>query len=95
MTMAYRPLGVTQTVTVSGTSAATSSGVNAQCRVVQLVSTEHCYILPGTGTPTATAANGMFILKDWPHYVHVTGGEKIAAIQVSAGGTLYVSELTE
>ena len=93
--MAYRPLGVTQTVTVSGTTAATSTALNAQCRVVQLVSTENCYVLPGSGTPTATAVNGMFILKDWPHYINVSGGEKIAAIQVSAGGTLYVSELTQ
>jgi len=93
--MTYRPLGVTQTVTVSGTSAATSSALDAQCRVVQLVSTENCYILPGAGTPTATATNGMFILKDWPHYINVSGGEKIAAIQVSTGGTLYVSELTQ
>jgi hypothetical protein len=92
--MAYRPLGVTQTVTVSGTTAA-STALNAQCRVVQLVSTENCYVLPGSGTPTATAVNGMFILKDWPHYINVSGGEKIAAIQVSTGGTLYVSELTQ
>ncbi|MGB1650978.1 MAG: hypothetical protein ACPHEP_08120 [Acidimicrobiales bacterium] len=89
----YRPAGATQTITTSGTSAATSNGVGAQVSDVLITASQDCYIAFGAA-PTATATNGVFLLKDWPTYFSIHGGEKVAALQVSTGGTVYVSELT-
>jgi hypothetical protein len=89
----YRPVGATQTITSSGTSAATSSAVGAQTYAVSIAATEDVYIT-FAAAPTATATNGVFHKKDWPTTYRISPGEKVAAIQVSTGGTVYVSELT-
>jgi|TARA_R110000824_G_scaffold140275_2_gene306035 hypothetical protein len=91
--MLYRPAGVTQAITTSGTSAQTASAISEQVYVASITASEDAYIVFGTN-PTATSANGIFLLKDWPTDFSVRPGEKVAAIQVSAGGTVYVSELT-
>ena len=89
----HRPAGATQTITSSGTSAATSNGVGAQVSDVLITATQNVYLTFGLA-PTATASTGLFLLKDWPTYFSIHGGEKVAALQVSSGGTVYVSELT-
>ena len=88
----YRPAGVTQALTSSGSSAA-SSAVGDQTYAVAITATENVYVTLG-GAPTATATNGMYLEQDWPHYLSIHPGEKVAVLQVSTGGTVYVSELT-
>ena len=91
--MLYRPAGVTQTISTSGTSAQTSNAISDQIYAATITSSEDAYITFGAN-PTSTATNGYYLLKDWPVEFQIRPGEKVAAIQVSTGGTVYVSELT-
>ncbi len=82
--------GTVQKVTVSGTSAATPNAVSSS--VVRLLSTTDCYFVFGV-TPTATA-NHSLLIANIPEYFTITPGEKVAALQASTGGTLFVTEGT-
>ena len=91
-------LGTVQTVSYTGTSAATSnviSGTNAfgalKIALVTVLCSTDCHVVAGS-SPTATTsdmrlpANTLFTF--W-----VTGGtDKLAFIRVSASGTAYVTE---
>lgn len=81
-------LGTVQKVTVSGTSTATTNAVSSN--VIRLLSTTDCHVVTAS-TPTATA-NDTLLIANIPEYFSITPGHKVAAIQSSAGGTLYVTE---
>ena len=87
-------IGVTQSVTFSLTSAVTTNALSKNTIIVRLVSTSDCFVKITTGTPTATPAD-MFLPAGVPEYIGVNGFEtmKVAAIQSTAGGTLYVTEM--
>lgn len=84
----------TQTVTISGVSAATANALNKSTIVIRVLSTTACFINIGTGTPTATTS-GTPIAANIPEYFRVNGYEtiKVAGIQLSSGGSLYVTEM--
>lgn len=83
--------GASQTVTISGTSAQ-SSAVGTYTFVVRLISTTDCYVAFASN-PTATTSD-MFIPGDKiERFFRIRPGDKIAAIQDSAGGTLYITEV--
>lgn len=86
--------GTTQTVSISGTSAATSNALNRHTVVIRVVATTNCFIKIGTGTPTATTAD-VPIISGVPEYFRVNGYEtiKVAGIQMTTGGSLYVTEM--
>lgn len=86
-----RPLGVSQSITVSGTTARTSAGVGAFTRHVMIYSSGDAYYNFGGSTVTATTSN-TFIPAGGEHFVLITGGQYVAAIQDSAGGVVKVSE---
>lgn len=88
----YRP-ETTQVVTVGAASAATTNAVGSQTYVVRLISTTDCHVV-FAGTPTATA-NDMFLAADREELFRISPGEKVAAIQNAAGGSLYVTEMTK
>ena len=90
--MYFRPSGVNGVVAFDASVA--SAAVAAQCFMVEVVADQNCYISV-EAAPTATATNGMYIVKDWPYFVKVTPGEKIAAIKVTTAGNLYISQLTQ
>ena len=83
----------TQTISVSGTSAATSTAFGDNTTIVRLVSTTDCHLRFGT-SPTATTSN-MMLPANVVEYFKVTPGVKLAAIQRLASGTLYVTEMTQ
>jgi hypothetical protein len=87
-------IGVTQSVTFSLTSAVTTNALSKNTIIVRLVSTSDCFVKITTGTPTATPAD-MFLPAGVPEYIGVDGFNtlKVAAIQSTAGGTLYVTEM--
>lgn len=87
--------GVTQTIAFSGTSAATTNALSKNTVVVRLLATQPCFIKIGTGTPTATTSD-MYLPAGIPEYFAAEGiyTLKVAALQVSAAGTLYVTEMT-
>ena len=82
--------GTNQNVTVAGTSAATAAAMSADATVVRLASTTDCYVAVGT-TPTATTSD-VVILAGFPEYFLIEPSDKVAALQVTAGGTLSVTE---
>lgn len=81
----------TQSVAVSGTSAQ-SAAISSSSGYVRLFSTTMCHIRIGSN-PTATTSH-MPLGANIPEYFVVVSGAKIAAIQNSASGTLYISEVT-
>ena len=84
----------TQTVTISGSSAATANALNKNTVVIRLLATTNCFINIGTGTPTANTTH-MPVIANVPEYFRVDGSQtlKVAGIQITAGGTLYVTEM--
>ena len=84
----------TQTVAISGTSAATTNALSKNTVVIRVLATTACFINIGTGTPTATTANTP-IAANIPEYFRVNGFQtiKVAGIQLSASGNLYITEM--
>lgn len=86
----FRPR-TTQNVAFTGTSARTTNAIGNFIQVVRLVATQACYVRVGNSTVAATTAD--FLLPaNTVDYIIVDPGSFIAAIQVSAGGTLSVTE---
>lgn len=86
--------GVTQTISFSGTSAATTNAMSKNTIIVRLIATQPCFVAFDTGTPTATTAS-LYLPAGIPEYFAVNGWEtiKIAALQASSAGSLYVTEM--
>jgi hypothetical protein len=78
--------GTPLTVTIGVASAATTGPVGAS--VIELVSTVACYIAIGAN-PTATSSTG-YLAANVPVFYVVDPTSYVAALQVSAGGTLFV-----
>lgn len=86
-------LGACQTVAIGGSHAETGTAFNAQTRAVLIAATSDCHIVIGT-SPVATSS-GTLIRSAYPPLVFACGPtDKVSVIQDSAGGTLYVTELT-
>lgn len=83
-------------ITVSSTSARNGTAFAATTRVISLYSTTDIYVR--LGGATITAANTDHFFPANTYYDIAIGGDEtghatyIAALQVSGGGTLYVSE---
>jgi hypothetical protein len=84
--------GAAQEVTVGAASAA-SAAFAAQTRQIRIAATSACRVVVGDGTPVATATDA-YLPANTVEYVQVTPGQRIAAIQESAGGKLSVTEIT-
>lgn len=91
MTCPYRA-GTHQKVAFTGTAGVTTNGVSVGVNVVRVVLTSAGYIAFGAA-PTATA-NDVYLPANWPEYFTVTPGQKISAVQATAGGDLHVTEMT-
>lgn len=89
---AYRyRLGATQTVAVGAASAA-STAFTPGTFAVRVVATTACHI-KFNGTPVATT-NDAYLPANWVAEYTVAPGEKLAVIQNTAAGTLYITELS-
>ena len=86
----YKVIG-TSVVAISGSSAA-SSAFASQTTIVRVVSTTDCFIR-FDANPTATSSH-MYLPAGVVEYFRVTPGHKVAGIQRSAAGNLYVTEMT-
>jgi len=83
--------GTTQTITTSGSSAAISTAFASGSTVARIVTTEDCHI-KFASSPTATTSD-TFLPAKQVEYFKITAGEKVAAIQSSTAGTVYVTEM--
>ena len=76
-------------VTYTGT-AGTTTALPDTTSAVRLLATTDCFIEIGL-TPTAVADTGMYLVANIPEYFQAQPNCKVSAIQVSSGGTLYVT----
>ncbi len=83
--------GTTQTITTSGSSAATSNAFADGTTVVRIVATKDCHIT-FAAAPTATTSL-LLMPSNQVEYFKVNAGEKCAAIQSSEAGTVFVTEM--
>lgn len=81
-----------QSVAYTATAGTITNAVGNTVTRVRIVVTSAAYISFGTA-PVATAAD-IYIPADWPEYFEITPGHKVSALQVAAGGTLHVTELS-
>ena len=86
--------GTVQAVPYTGTSAETTA-VGSQTRAVLLYATSTCHIRYGQGAQAAVAATD-FPLPGGasPLILGCSPGDRFAAVQDTAGGTLWLVELT-
>jgi len=73
------------------TSAAIASPVGANTTFVRVTVTADAFIKFGAA-PVATAAD-IYVKAGAPEYFPIVPGQKVAALQVVGGGTLYVNEV--
>ena len=81
--------GASVTVAYTGT-AGTTAELNANTQWVRVVSTTDCFIEIGI-SPTAVANTGLYLIAYTPEYFACPRRGKVSAIQVSAGGSIYVT----
>lgn len=82
--------GASQKAAFTGASTPVTNPFAANVSVVRLYSTQDCYVKFGAA-PVATSAD-MFLPGGVTEYIGVNPGDKVAAIQDTAAGTLYVTE---
>lgn len=83
-------LGPGKNVAYTGTAGATSA-IGAQTYKVRVLVTTDAFVTTDSSTPSATS--GAYLPALSPEYFTTTPGQIVKAVQVSAGGTLYVTEM--
>lgn len=86
-------LGTHQSVAYTGTAGTITNAISTGVHKVRVVTTTDAYILIGK-SPTATTSD-VYIPGGAVEYFTCLAGEKVSAIQVSAGGTLHVTECNQ
>lgn len=84
-------LGTHQSAAYTGTAGTISTAITAGVQKVRVIVTSAAYIKIGS-SPTATTAD-VYVAADSAEYFTIKEGEKVSAVQVSAGGTLHVTEI--
>lgn len=81
----------TQKVAYTGTHGAIGNAIADGVRLVRIWCTTDAFVVAAP-TPEADTAD-MPITAKVDHYLPVNEGDKVSAVQISAGGDLYVTEL--
>lgn len=84
--------GTTQALT-TGAASVLSAAFGPQTYAIRVVATVACHIAFGDA-PVATAGDAYVPANTRPEFIGVTPGTKIAAIQDTAAGKLYITELS-
>ena len=84
-------LSTVQSVAYTGTAGTITNAVGSQTYKVRVVVTTDAYVTTDGSTPSATS--GAYVSALSPEYFTTTPGQAVKAVQVSAGGTLYVTEI--
>lgn len=83
--------GTTQNVAYTGTAGTVATGVSASVYKIRVIVTTAAFVKVGDGT-AATNADA-YMAAGAAEYLTCTPGQKVSAIQVASGGTLYVTEV--
>lgn len=81
-----------QSKAYTGTAGTIDNAISVGIQKVRVVVTSAAYIKIGS-SPTATTAD-VYMAADAAEYFTITAGQKVSAVQVSAGGTLHVTEVS-
>jgi len=84
-------LGTHQSAAYTGTAGTITNAFGSGTYKVRVVVTSAAYVKVGS-SPTATTAD-VYVPADAVEYFTAYPGEKVSAVQVSAGGTLHVTEI--
>lgn len=84
-------ISTAQNVAYTGTAGTVANGVSSGTLKVRVVTTTDAFVTMDGSTPSATS--GAYVVGLSPEYFTVTSGQRVSAVQVSAGGTLYVTEI--
>lgn len=84
-------LGTHQSVAYTGTAGTIANAMTAGVLKVRVVCTSAAYVKIGVN-PTATTSD-VYCPADGVEYFTINPGEKVSAVQVSAGGTLHATEI--
>ncbi len=85
-------LGTSQNAAYSGTAATITNAVGTETYIVRVVCNTDAFVKIDN-SPTATTSDA-FCPANTPEYFSITPGRKVSAVQSSASGTLYVTEIT-
>jgi len=85
-------LGTHQSVAYTATAGTVTNAFGSTTNFVRVIATTAAYVLIGNN-PTATTA-AVYMPAGLPEYFVVAPGMKASGIQVAAGGTLHVTELS-
>jgi hypothetical protein len=92
-TIATLPVAGNINVAYTGTAGVTAAtGLNTTC--VRVVSTTDCFIEISVAGTAALAASGTYLPALTPEYFSCQPSSKVSAIQVSTGGTIYVTPIS-
>ncbi len=91
--MYYKLTGTVQKVDYTAT-AANSSAISNEVRLVRLYATSDCHISISNPAVTATTSMTPLAAKDYEYY-KVAPGNIISVVRNSSNGSLFISELTE
>lgn len=86
-------LGITERVTVGAASAQTAVVFAPETTVIRLQADTDCFVLTGA-SPTAAAATSMPLVAGQETFLRVLPTDKVAVIQKTAAGFLWVTQLT-
>lgn len=84
-------LSTHQSVAYTATAGTITNAVGSQTYSVRVVTTSAAYVKIGDA-PTATTSD-VYMPADRPENFTITPGQKVSAVQVSAGGNLHVTEI--
>lgn len=82
--------GASQKVSFTGTSAQCTNPFAANVSILRVFADQDCYLAFGVN-PTADST-GLFLPAGMIEYFGINPGDKVAAIQKSSAGTLYIME---
>ena len=91
----YRLINFNYTFTATDSSVTLGDAVSAQCYAIIINASEPVFIKIDEHGSAATAGSCGYFIKDWPHYIRVSPGDRISGLR--AGGSnsvVYVTELT-
>ena len=78
------------------TSVVSSDALTSQCYAIIINASEPVFIKITPHGEDATSGSGGYFIKDWPHYIRVSPGDRIAGLRAgSSDSVVYITELTK
>jgi len=91
----YRLNNFNYTFKALSTSVTSSDALSSQCYAIIINASEPVFIKIDAHGGAATAGSCGYFIKDWPHYIRVSPGDRISGLRAgSSDSVVYITELT-